>query len=451
MIGFLPKDIILDYTSIPQDDYSTFDKMEGYLLGAFRIYKNIVYKTLQAIDPMVIINYYDEDSNNIRAFNNVTEKDIDYTAVDIVNGVTTVWEQSTQKYFKALVTSTVDLSTSLNNPLIFDDLGTTADYRNVFIYPNGKEDTLYWSYQGSTNRTTMFDGVVNAQSINDRQVIQTDISFTASSDTISSLTKFENIFDDDKIVIAGSISNNGEYTVDTVAIDKLSFTIKETGVLVDELAGATVRISTYTYIKFTATGVDKVAIFNTFCDEIEIVTTNGAIVNSYIIEMIDKTVITTFKEFCFVDPDELNKLIQTVIPDYDVNFEIIFKGSTQRIGEVVIGSSFDMGCGLDSVSLDGQSYNNAIEATNGDVYFPDDEQRVVTRTSYEVLTPTNNVEEKFRLNNSLLNQLMVINGSNEDKGDLQYLVSYGFYNKYKMKPKTTSQDSTYTFEFRSVL
>lgn len=451
MIGFLPKDIILDHTSIPQDEYSTLDKMSGYLSGAFRIYKDIVYKTLEAIDPMVSINYYDEDSNNLRAFDNLSEKDIDYTAVNVVNGVTTVWEQSTGKYYKAIITTIVDLNTSLNDPLFFDDLGTSANYRNVFIYPNGKENTLYWEYNGSTNRNTMFDEVVNAQSINDRQVIQADISFTASSDTISSLTKFENIFNDDKILISGSVSNNGEFTVDTVAVDKLSFTVKETGVLIDESAGATVRISTYTYIKFTATGVDKIAIFNTFCDDIEIIATYGAVVDTFNIEMIDKSVITNFSEFCFLDAEELNKLIQTVNRDYDVEFEITFKGTTQRIGEVVIGDSFDMGKGLDSVRLDGQSYNNAIEAQNGDVYFPDDAQRVITRTAYTVLIPTNNMEAKYRQNNKLLNQLMVINGSNEDKGDLQYLVSYGFFNKYKMNPKTNSQDSTYNFEFRSIL
>lgn len=450
MIGFLPKKIILGYSSVPQDEYSNFDKMSGYLAGAFRIYKDIVYRTLQAIDPMCDINYYNEDSLNLWAFDNLSEKEIDYTAVPVVTNTTIVWEQTTGNYYKALVTSNVDLSTSLTDSLIFEDLGTTG-YRNTFIYPNGKENTLYWEYNGSTNRNTMFDGVVNAQTINDRQVIQTDISFTASTNTISSLTKFENIFADDKILISGSVSNNGEYTVDTVAPDKLSFTVKETGVLVDETAGATVRISTYTYIKFIATGVDKIAIFNTFCDEIEIVATYGALVNTYNIEMIDKSVVTDFSDFCFLDADQLKKLIQNVDRDYNVQFEITFKGTTQRIGEVVIGDSFDMGKGLDSASLDGQSYNNAIEASNGDVYFPIDEQRVITRTAYEVLIPTNNIEAKFRQNNRLLNQLMVINGSNEDKGDLQYLVSYGFFNKYKMKPKTTGQDSTYSFEFRSIL
>ncbi len=450
MIGFLPKPILLDYTSIPQDDYSLFNKMSGYILGAFRIYENKVYKTLTKIDPLSNVNFFNEDSTKLRAFDNNIEKDIDYTNVS-VTASTIVWEQSTEKYYQSIVNEVLDLNIYLTNPAKFTDLTKDADYRNSFIYPNGKEDTLYWGYQGSTNQNTMFDEVVNAQTINDRQVIRNNISFTALSNTISSLTEFDNIFNDDKIIIEGSISNNKEFIIDTVAIDKLSFTVKEVGIITDETAGATVRISTYTYIKFIATGIDKVAIFNTFCDEIEIIVTNGLIIDTYNIEMVDKSNIIDFSSYCFIDEEELNKLIQTVERDYDVNFEITFKGTTQKIGEVIIGDSFDMGKGLDSASLDGQSYNNAIEATNGDVYFPDDAQRVITRTSYEVLIDTDSAEASFRQNNKLLNQLMVINGSNEDKGDLNYLISYGFYNKYKLSPKTASQKSTYTFEFRSIL
>jgi len=447
MIGFLPKNIILDYTSIPQDNISAFDKMDGYISGSFRIFEDKVYKALTIIAPLSDINFFDEDTSKLQAFNNNSETFIDYENVDVIIG-TLVWEQSSESFFESLVNETVNLDTDLSNPAKFTAHGAVDTYRKDFIYPNGKEDTLYWGYNGSTNQTTMFDEVVNAQSLNDRKVTGTDISFTAVNNTITSLTEFDNFFDDDKILIEGTTLNPGEYTIDTMAIDKLSFTIKETGVLVDEAVGPTISIYTYTYIIFTESGVDKIAIFNTDCEEIEI-KYNGSVIETII--MVDKTNITDFESFCFDLAIVLNRLIVTVVRDYSVEFEITFKGKTQAIGEVVVGKSFTMFKAQDSVSLNNKSFNNLREATNGDVYFTDEAQKIVAITSYDMLLPTKSVPVVVKQNNALINQLMVINGSNEDKEDLTYLIAYGWFSSHTTKPKTNEEDSTYKFEFRSIL
>jgi len=79
----------------------------------------------------------------------------------------------------------------------------------------------------------------------------TDISFTASSDTISSGTAITSFAVGDEITISGSTSNDGTYTIATIASDNKSATIEEAGTLTDESAGASITITadTRTYFK----------------------------------------------------------------------------------------------------------------------------------------------------------------------------------------------------------
>lgn len=78
-----------------------------------------------------------------------------------------------------------------------------------------------------------------------------DISFVNSTDTISSLTTITSFAVGDVITISGSASNDGDYTIGTIAGDNLSMTVEETGTLVDESAGATITIEadTRSYFK----------------------------------------------------------------------------------------------------------------------------------------------------------------------------------------------------------
>ena len=444
MIGFASQDIVIDYNSLPPENYSNFDKMSGYVKGAIRVYEDKIYKSLTAINPMCLINWYNEDSSNIYGYDNTLEQKIDDpTSVYIVSGVTTVWVQSNSHYFMATYTGTIDLTAeSITSPTHFTDLGESVSYRHEFFYPNGKEDTLYWGYEGYTNRAKMFNQIINNQAINDRKVIRNTISFTSSTKTISSTTPFNDFYAGDKILIEGSL-NSGEYIIDTMSVNKLSFTVIED--LVDESAGNAVGIYTYTYVKFNAYGIDKIAVFNVLCDEVEI-KANSSI---FTIEMIDTSDIIDFETFCFVDPIQLTKFIQDIEKDFDVDFEITFKGKSQRIGELVIGSSFDMGKAEDSAKLDTSDYNNITEATNGDLYLPSGEQQIVTATRFTVVIDTPMVNYTFRKLNELTNKLCVINANGDD--NLPYLITYGYFSTHSLSPLTNSEMSTYSFTFRSVL
>jgi hypothetical protein len=77
------------------------------------------------------------------------------------------------------------------------------------------------------------------------------ISFTAASDTISSTEEITSFAVGDEITISGSTSNDGTYTIATIAGDAKSMTISETGTLTDESAGATISIlaDTRSYFK----------------------------------------------------------------------------------------------------------------------------------------------------------------------------------------------------------
>ena len=454
MIGFIPENIIVEHNSIPLEDISQFNRLDSYVKGSYRIYNDIIYKALQNIKAMTRYTWYNEDSNNNYGYDNLNQKIVpDPTNVYIENGVTVVYVQSNLKYYIAKSTGYIDFT--IEDPITpanFDSLGTDTDYRFEEILPNGKKNTLNWGYEGSTNQTVMFDGVINKQSENNRSISRTDISFDSATNTISSTTKITNIFNNDKILVKNSYFNNGEYTVDTVSVDKLSFTIKEIGTLTDESSGANINIYTYSYVKFTDSGIDKIAIFNTICEVIEIKTTVETIETIYTIDMIDTDNIIDFETFVFEDTLQLKKIIQTIPRDLGVEFEITFKGLSQYIGELIIGKSFDLGKAEDTANLDSNSYNTVVEANNGDVYFDEEDlSRVVTKTAYTVVVPTNEMESMFGQNNKLINKRLVINGSNKDKGDIKYLISYGFGRSYKFTPKTTHELSTYKFEFRSIL
>ena len=78
----------------------------------------------------------------------------------------------------------------------------------------------------------------------------TTISFTASTDTIASTVPITTFAPGEVITISGSGSNDGDFTILAIAPDYLSMTVVETGVIVDESAGATVDILADTRTKF---------------------------------------------------------------------------------------------------------------------------------------------------------------------------------------------------------
>jgi hypothetical protein len=72
---------------------------------------------------------------------------------------------------------------------------------------------------------------------------QTGISFVSATDTIASTTAMTTFFVGEVIEVVGSTSNDGTYTIATIATDNLSMTVEETGTLTDESAGATITIT----------------------------------------------------------------------------------------------------------------------------------------------------------------------------------------------------------------
>jgi len=453
VIAFPPKDISLEYSSVPLELISDLDITLGYVKGAFRIYDNKIYETLTVVDPLVKYIWYDEDTSNIYGRDIHNDIDIsDPTSVPVVNNVTAVYVQSNQHYYIAKVTGNVDFTIEdIVNPANFTDLGLTPDYRISYNYPNGKKNTLYWKYIKSTNGNTMFDGSLNKQTTNDRQISGTNFSFDSATKTITNNVEMTNIYDDDKIVIVGADFNTGEYTIDTVSVDKLSFTVLES--LTDEPIGANINIATYTYIKFTERGIDKISFFNTQCDEIEVKTTIDTVKTIYTFDMIATDHIIDFESFCFDEIEQLNRYILTIPRDYAVEFEITYKGNTQDIGELMIGSSMDMGKAEDKTTIGGRSYGEIIETDDGEVYFDeiDSQLKIVEKVNYTIVIPTNELESQNEKNKSLLNKRLVLAGSPNDEGELRYLITYGFGKDYTLMPKSTETHSSYKFEFRSFI
>lgn len=459
MIAFTPNDLITTFNSIPLESISNFNKNEGYPKGAIRIYQDKKYEALTDIPKTVNLIYSYEDSNNIYAYNLYTEQnEEDLTSIDIVNNETLIYtisnDSANKKYFKATSTGTIDLtSEDFAAPTNFTDLGVTPDplYRINLNYPNGRKDTLYWKYLGATNRETMFDGVLNRRSINDRQFTTSlQVIFDSTSKTITLGEPLsDNFYELDKIEITGSDFNNGLYKINTISVDRLTITIDED--LTDETITSVINFYAQTYIIWEDLGIDKIAIFNTLCDEVELkVYVDDVLKDTYNDIMSDSSFITTFELFVFNQPRRKTRTIFTMPKNYNQKFELTFKGLTQEIGEVLYGSSSYIGKALDNMTIDSKTYNNIIEAANGDVYFEDevDNITVLDKKTFDMLIDSFQVSAIQRLIKSLIGRKIVLSGSVGDENGLDYLLSYGFTRDSRATPERQNEKSKYKLEIR---
>lgn len=208
-------------------------------------------------------------------------------------------------------------------------------------------------------------------------------------------------------------------------------------------------------IEFTATGIDRIAVFNVFCDEVEVIGTLDDLTEIYrsTKQMLNTDSIIDFETYCFDEIKAMPRAIWSIPKDYSVNFEIIFKGTDVKIGEVLIGRSMFIGVATDTATLKAKSYSQIIESTNGDVFFDegDSQLKIKEEVNYEVVFDTNTINAQTDLNKKLINKKLVVSGSDMDDENLRFLVTYGYGKDFALKPKMKFDKSTYNFQFISFL
>lgn len=452
MIAFTPKTITPTFSNIPLENISNFDKNSGYISGSIRKYQNYKYIALDDIAPTVNHVWYDLEPLNIYGYDLYTDSIIpDATSVSVTNNVTIVFVQSLKKYFRANTTGTVNYTTeNWSSPTNFTDLGInpTPLYRTKLDYPNGKKDTLLWGYEGVLNRFIMFDGVLNAQTINDRS-FNTNNQVTFSTN-VCLLTEAlsSNIYVNDTIKIVGTDLNDGYYKIVSIAENRLSFTVEES--FTSEIITGNITFYTQTYIKFNETGTNRIAFFNMYCESIEIKVTVDGNTTAYNIPMTDSSWINSFELFVFNTPDVLTNSIVEIYPNYGQEFEITFFGNTQKIGEVIQGVAVNLGLVEDSSTINTKVYAEIEEASNGDIYVEEEITQfdVLDRKSFTMVIDSNKIEAHRNYINGFLGKRVVIAGSDSDKDNYRFLLTYGLIKDDTFNPRVRQELCTYNFEIR---
>jgi len=111
-------------------------------------------------------------------------------------------------------------------------LGTIGGSDQVYFQQTGSGHAVNVSLTGAVNQCIKTFGKSGGNTI----------SFTNATDTISSTVPITTFASGEVIEVTGSGSNDGTYTIASIAGDYLSMVIEETGTLTDEGAGATIEI-----------------------------------------------------------------------------------------------------------------------------------------------------------------------------------------------------------------
>jgi len=452
MIGFTPQNIGLTYSSIPLENLLLFDKNIAYLKGSEVRHGNYHFVALKDITPTVHYTWNSLNPSNKFGWDLYNDIQIpDPTKVPTVADVTIVWSIRNQKYYKAKHTQLTDFT--IQDPLApadFVDIGSNPNplYRISLSYPIPKKDTTEWGYEGVLNRYIMFDGILNNQTRNSRSF--TDLGSVNFNTNICSLSTplSKDIYVEDKIKIVGTNLNNGYFKIVSIEPDRLSFTIDTT--FEDEII-TNVTFYAQTYIKFSNFGIDRIALFNTDCERVKVqYSVNGVEKINQIIEMSDYSFLTDFKTFCFNQPRKKGSEIVEFYPTFGQDFEITFFGDYQSIGEILIGTSVDLGIVEDSVSIDGKVYGTLEEASNGDLYSPTDltQKDVLDRKQFTLVVDEEAKDTYMQRIKSLLGQKVVISGS-QSQGDKQKMIlTHGIIRDYNFNPRVNQEKNTYKFEIR---
>lgn len=458
MIVFESKPITTTFNSIPLENISAFDKNSAYIKGAQRIYNNNVYEALTDIPTTVNHIWNDTDTSNKYGFDLYTNAKIpDPTNVYIQDGVTLVYVMSNKHYYIAKYTGYVDYTVETISPAPshFNDLGLTPTplYRTSLSYPDGKKNTLFWEYKYATNRNVIFDNVINRRSINNRTFTTTGTTTFNSSGVMTLSTALSsNIYVNDKIKISGTVSNDGIYKILNISVNRLVITI---GIAtISESVTNAITLYTQTYIKWVDFGIDKIAIFNTVCEDIELKVTAGGYSNTYTFDtMSDTNWINTFQLFCFNQPSMKLNSIFTIPSNFNQEFELTFFGNLQEIGEIIAGSSIYLGMVEDNVPIDGKNYNPLVEADNGDIYLQDETSPITVLDGKRLglVYPSAQTSYYKDLIKTLMSKRLVISGDSGDREDLPFLLSWCFIRSYGFNAVVNDELNKYNLEIRELL
>lgn len=456
MIVFESKPITTTFNSISLENISAFNKNSAYIEGQLVIYLNNIYSAIDDITPTVQFVWNSTDTSNKFGFDLYNDIKIpDPTSVYCTTS-TIVWSIRNKKYYQAKATGYINFTTQ--DPLApadFNDLGATPTplYRTELNYPDGKKNTLFWEYISGTNRNIMFDNVVNRRSINNRYFITSGATTFSNTGTITLSTALNsNIYIGDKIKIVGTTLNDGIYKIDLISVNRLTITLDR--LTVSESVSNAVTLYTQTYIKWTDFGIDKVAIFNTVCEDIELIVTAGGYSNTYNIDTLSDTEwINTFQLFCFNEPIMKLSHIITIPANFNQEFELTFFGSFQEIGEVIAGASIYLGKIEDSVSIDGKNYNPLVEADNGDIYLQDETSPINTLDGKKIslVYPSQQTTYYKDLMKTLMSKRLVIAGDIGDREDLPFILSWCFIRTYGFNPVVNHELNKYNLEIRELL
>lgn len=457
MIIFESKPITTTFNSIPLENISAFDKNSAYIKGARRIYDNKIYEALTDIPKTVNHIWNDTDSINKYGFDLYTNAKIpDPTNVYITDGVTLVYVMSNKHYYLAKYTGYINYTTETINPAPshFNDLGLTPTplYRIELNYPDGKKNTLFWEYISGTNQNTMFDEVINKRAINNRYFMTSGNTTFSNTGTMTLSTALpSNIYLNDKIKISGTSLNDGYYKIILISANRLVITLDA----LTDIETVTVPIGVYTqtYIKWSDFAIDKITIFNSICDFAELKVTVNGNTETYNLDLTDTDFITTFELFCFNESKSKLKTIQSIIKNFNQDFELTFFGDYQEIGEVLQGSSYYIGKAEDSVSIDGKNYNPLVEAENGDVYLQNETSaiNILDGKSISIVYDSalnSALNDKLK---SFMSKRIVLSGDTGDNENLPFLLSYCFIKDYNFNPIVNNELNKFTLNIREFL
>jgi len=456
LIVFESKKINTTFNSIPLENISAFNKNSAYIKGQLVIYSNNVYEALTDITPTVQFIWNSTDVSNKFGYDLYNDIKIPDPTNVYCTTSTIVWSIRNKKYYQAKVNGYVNFTTQ--DPLApadFNDLGATPTplYRAELNYPDGKKNTLFWEYKYGTNRNIMFDEVINKRSINNRYFTTTGTTTFSNTGTITlSSALSSNIYVGDKIKIVGTALNDGVYKIDLISVDRLTITLDR--LTVSETVISVVALYTQTYIKWADFGIDKVAIFNIVCEDIELIVTAGGFTNTYTIDTTENTDwINTFQLFCFNEPSMKLSHIITIPANFNQEFELTFLGNSQEVGEIIQGPSIYLGKVEDSVTIDGKNYNPLVEAENGDIYLQDETSPINTLDGKRLglVYPSEQTSYYKDLMKTLMSKRLVIAGDSDDKEDLPFLLSWCFIRSYGFNAVVNDELNKYNLEIRELL
>lgn len=455
MIVFESKKINTTFNSIPLENISAFGKNSAYIKSQLVIYSNNVYEALTDITPTVQFVWNSTDTSNKFGYDLYNDMKIPDPTNVYCTTSTIVWSIRNKKYYQAKATGYINFTAQ--DPLApadFNDLGATPTplYRTELNYPDGKKNTAFWAYVKGTNRNVMFDEVINRRSINNRNFITTGTSTFSNTGTITlSNALSSNIYQYDKIKIVGTTLNDGVYKIALISTDRLTITLDR--LTVSESVVSSITLFTQTYIKWIDFGIDKIAIFNTVCEDIELKVTVGVNVETYNLSMSDTDWINTFQLFCFNEPTlKLNHLI-TIPANFNQEFELTFFGIFQEVGEVIQGSSIYLGKSEDNVPIDGKNYNPLVEADNGDIYLEDEMSpiNVLDGKRLGLVYPSTQTSYYKDLIKTVMSKRLVISGDSGDREDLPFLLSWCFIRSYNFNAIVNDDLNKYNLEIRELL